>query len=373
MPQGTTRDHRELRLEFEGRNPRDRDAIAVAVALTMLLHLLILWLAPSHIFLEEPQSTEVSDSIQVELQTLPDEPEMEETYVRATPNVEEETPEETSNISDRDQVAAQPEEVPQDPENTPYVEGDMEDSNRLVQGMPQMQPAPETASNATGDQDGSSPMPQQQAAPDRKEQTANPDFEDQEPETEEGIASVEDPAQAEELPEEEPEDQDQVQVAENQSRTDGQGQDQVTTPPQASENPSQQPRPRQRIERDTSYGPIKDNRQGAVRVGNLAWDTNYSEFGEYWRRVAEIIEARWRNLVYNTKSIQHGGYRVVVTFEITRKGEIQNLRIEDSTAGKLAETISVDAIEAEAPFYDWTPEMILKMGDSIPASIRFYY
>jgi hypothetical protein len=157
------------------------------------------------------------------------------------------------------------------------------------------------------------------------------------------------------------------------SPADGQGQAQMTTPPQAADQPTPTPRPRQRVERDTSFGPIKENRQGAIQVGRLAFDAQYSEFGDYWRRVAEIIEARWRNLVYNTKSIPFGGYRVVVEFSITRQGQVTDVNVSFSSAGKLAETISVDSIVGEAPFFEWTPEMIVKMGEKAQCAIHFYY
>ena len=147
----------------------------------------------------------------------------------------------------------------------------------------------------------------------------------------------------------------------------------MTTPAQAAQQPTPVPRPRLRVERDTSYGPIKDNRQGAIVIGRLAFDAQYSEFGEYWRRVAEIIEARWRNLVYNTRAIPRGGYRVVVQFSITRDGQVRNVKVAFSDAGKLADTVSIDAIVGEAPYFEWTPEMIVKMGEEAACAIHFYY
>ena len=358
---------------LSGGSERGREeGLVAAVAVAVFLHLLLFWATPAKIFPHAPEGPEPASSMEVVLEEIPEEPKMEERYVRATPNVAEESPEETPNISDRDQTAAQPEEAPPDPENTPYVEGDEEISNRLVQGNPRQQPTPQAPPAASSTQ-GQSPVPRQEAAPREQAQSQPvPEALEQEPETEEGLISREEPEETEEPPEETPTPEDPV--AANPSPRDGQGEDRQTTPPQAEQKASQQqPRPRQRVERDTSFGPIKDNRQGAVRIGRLAFNAQYSEFGEYWRRVAEIIEARWRNLVYNTKSIPFDGNRVVVEFFITRKGAIEDVRVAFSSAGKLAETISQDAIVAEAPYFDWTPEMIVRMGERAPAAIHFYY
>lgn len=350
--------------------PGNRDSLFAAVLMAFFLHLLLFWATPASLF--ESGSTEqpVPQSMEVYLEPIPEEPEQEEQYVRAAPNIAESIPEETTNISDRNQQAAQEEEVAAlDPENTPMVEGDEAESNRLVQGNPSQEPTPPSPP-AASQTSGASPMELQEAAPEELPAEVNPDFLEQEPVEEEGLASMERPDEAREEPEEVNEMKDPIDVT---SPADGQGQAQMTTPPQAADQQTPTPRPRQRVERDTSFGPIKDNRQGAIQVGRLAFDAQYSEFGDYWRRVAEIIEARWRNLVYNTKSIPFGGFRVVVEFAITREGQVTDVNVAFSSAGKLAETISVDSIVGEAPFFEWTPEMIVKMGEKANCAIHFYY
>ena len=347
----------------------NRESLFAAILLALFLHLLLYWVSPSELFDSSIDRSETSPNFEVIIEPIPEEAEMEERYVRAAPNVTETLPEETLNISDRDQQAAQEEEAPPDPENTPYIEGEEEESNRLVQGNPMQEPTPQSPPEASQSQ-GSSPMAQQEAAPREQPAENNPDYIEQLPKEDAGVASIEKPADSREQPEEPVDLRDPVAAT---SELDGRGEAQITTPPQASGEEGPKPRPRQRVERDTSFEPVKDNRQGAIQIGRLSFDAEYSEFGEYWRRVAEIIEARWRNLVYNTRSIPFGGYRVVVNFAITRKGEIRNVEVSFSNAGRLAETISVDAIVGEAPFFDWTPEMILKMGEEAGAAIHFYY
>jgi hypothetical protein len=356
--------------EGEADRRRQRDGLLAAFLLALFLHLLLYWGSPGQLFDSPDRPDSPPQTVEVILEPIPEEPELEETYVRAAPNIAENTPEETRNISDRDQRAAQEEQAPPDPDNTPYVEGDEPESNRIVQGNPMQQPTPNSPPAASPTQ-GASPMVQQEAAPREQPAETRPDLLDQEPEAETGLASIPNPDREREEPEEPvPAEAEPVQET---SPLDGQGQARITTPPQAGGEEGPRPRPRQRVERDTSFGPVKDNRQGAIQIGRLAFDAQYSEFGEYWRRVAEIIEARWRNLVYNTRSIPFGGYRVVVQFAITRQGQVRDVEVEFSDAGKLAETISVDAIVGEAPFFDWTPEMIIRMGEQAEAAIHFYY
>jgi hypothetical protein len=352
----------------------EKDAIIAAAVFTVLVHLLVFLVTPRTVTLPEPHRYQPNTTFDLVLDPIEDELDQDMRYVRATPDVPEEAPEETINISDRDQVAAQPDQPDElDFENTPMVDGDMEESNRLVQGNPYEQPTP-PAPPESGAESEQSPMVEQQPAPRQQPVVVAPDFRENEEREldEDGIAEVEERSIAEERPLEEPEDSREMAMDET-SPEDGMGDAQTFTPPQQAEEPSQQPRPRMRVERDTSYGPIRSNRQGAVRIGRLAFDAQYSEFGEYWRRVAEIIERRWRSLIYNSRSITFNGNRVVVHFEINRDGRITNVRVTDSAAGRLAESMSVDAIVGEAPFFPWTPDMILRMGDAAECSIHFYY
>ncbi len=349
---------------------QNRDGLFAAILLAFFLHLLLFWATPTEFLPKPSDEVLVPQTMEVYLEEIPVQPENEETYVRAAPNIEEQIPEETNNISDRNQQVSQTEETVPGNEPTPYIEGDEEDSNRLVQGNPFQEPTPQ-APPAASQTSGQSPLPQQEAAPREEVVEVQPDYIEQEPEEEEGIASVEKPDEAREEPEEQVKPEEQVAVT---SENDGQGEGQMTTPPQAAENQTPVPRPRQRVERDTSYGPIKDNRQGWIRIGDdVAFNSKYTEFGEYWRRVGEIIETRWRNLVYNTKSIPISGNRVTISFAITRDGQVTDVKVQESTAGRLADTVSTDAIVGAAPFFEWTPEMIVKMGEKAPCAIVFIY
>jgi outer membrane biosynthesis protein TonB len=350
----------------------DRPRLVAAVLVALFIHLLMLWAVPG--LMPQPQTATGSEPLSIDIRLQPEEePEVpEQRYVQAPLDIAERIPEETLNISDRDQVAAQEEAVAPDPENNPAVDGDEADSNRIVQGNPRQEPTP-PAPPATQPEVAETASPRMEPAP-REEAVEPIPFslpEDNLEDSEEGSLRAE---VSGEMAAEMPEDPQQQRPANEQnSPMDGAGEDQLPMPEMAAQEDAPTPRPRARVERNTSYGPLRDSPSGAIRLGRLAFDARYSEFGEYWRRVAEVIEARWRNLLYNTRAIKFSGNRVAVEFDITRDGQVENINVRLSTAGRLAETISVDAIVGEAPFFKWTPEMIVVMGEQTTVQLVFIY
>lgn len=363
--------------------PGHREAIAVGLMVTVLVHLAFIgWQQANASSGHARTAAALTEPMAVEFVMEPERDDMR--YVRAVSGIAERTPAQTINISDRDQQAAQP-ESPQElsPDNTPVAPGDMPDSNRLVQGDPRQQPD-DRSTPESGGTAGQSPLPTQRAAPAQPPVSQPSDQATEAPAralAQAPVASEGERAQLEVG--ESPDDGAQRPLSERSTEAvppaprptaqPADGNATVSTPPQGAPTEGPQPRPRPRVERDTSFGPIKENRRGAIQVGQLAFDSKYSEFGEYWTRVAEVIEGRWRNLVYNTRSVPLGGFRVVVAFDINRDGNVENLRIESSNAGRLAETISMDAIQGEAPFFPWTADMILTMGERTQCAIHFFY
>ncbi|HSH09624.1 MAG TPA: hypothetical protein VK995_04515, partial [Oceanipulchritudo sp.] len=96
---------------------QNRDGLFAAILLAFFLHLLLFWASPTEFFPEPPDQVIIPQVMELTLEPLPLEPEMDETYVRAAPDVEELIPDQTNNISDRNQQAAQEEMTPLGPDN----------------------------------------------------------------------------------------------------------------------------------------------------------------------------------------------------------------------------------------------------------------
>ncbi len=355
----------------------DRDSVLIAAVFTIFLHLVLYYALPQSALYPEGPPLARPQSLELVLtpSTLPDPG--EERFVMAAPDREQLKPEDTPNISDRDQLAAQEQPALPSPDETPQVEGDNPDSSRIVQGNPFAPKAPQfSAGGGEGDVgEADSPLPERVAAPADGGQVAA----DNAPEVDAvplpddaGVRVVEERGPSDTRPDEEEFDTIADGRSWEQSAFDGEGHDRLNTPEQqASQSPT--PRPRQMVERSRSYGPLRHSTTGTIRIGKLAINAQYSEFGEYWTRVGEIIEQRWRNILYNMQAVAFSGAQVTVKFYVTREGEVEGVEILYSNAGRLAETISTDAISSEAPYFRWTPDMILRMGDRAPMSITFHY
>jgi len=361
------------------RNRPERDTLIAAFVAVLLVHLLVVWLVPRTAPL--PKEVNMAQSHQVRIELVKPLPELEEDpqYVRANPAAPVEVPEDTLNYSNRDQVSAQEEAALPGEENVPLAEGDREDSNRIVPGSPYEPPS--TAAEAAEERDASTsdepPSPELQPAPDRPQVLTTPLVREATPETDEGMASVEDPQDNPDQLDEE----DQLDAYNPQSERsplDGVGTARYPRPPQ---QPSAQPVPprreplpdRPRVQ-DNSHGPELLTFTGVSRTGRLAIDARFSEFGVYWNRVLEAIERQWNNLVYsNQKSIPFNGQEVTIEFVLSRDGSVSDVRVVASNVGRLPEALALDAVRSPAPFPEWTPEMISQMGTSTPKRLTFIY
>ena len=352
--------------------PLDRDALIAGLVGVLFLHLLGYFLTPKTAYLPAPTRLPALEVLRVEL--VPLELEDEPQLVRVNPAVEPETPPETLNMSNRDQVAAQEEVTPLSADESPAQEGDREDSSRLVQGDPYQEVAmPSTASSPT---QATQPSPLQLPAPRQPPEVTAPDINEDEPVEDEALASRLDPADNTEIPEEDVELAEELNPIDVTSALDGTGQAQTLMPEQQAAQPSQQePRPdRPRVALDNSRGPIRSSALGVGRIGRVAWNSRYSEFGEYWYRVTEVIERQWNNLVTNSlKSLTFDGSLVRFEITIRRDGSISDVRVLESNVSRQKELLALDAIESRAPFPVWTPDMIATMGESTTLSYGFIY
>ena len=387
-----------------------RDATIAAAVLTVLAHLVVFTLLPRELaplpqretrrpprtyeLQLEPSPAPEDRVAEPEKQPLERVEEPEKRFVMAPSGIPDQVPADDRNFSDRNQIAANPEkpETLSD-DQSPMVKGDMEESNRLVQGNPEKAPpvppeagTPEAIAAYMQKLAAPKPVPAQTPSPQERPVEEAKDAQQtadllEKPKKDDGILARQNSevGTAEEAPKKSPGPEPQRPRSEPPpeatSPTDGQGKDATTEVAQmAAQAAGPRPRPRIRLESESSYGPIKQSRGGVLRIGNLAFNSRYSEFGDYWRRCGEMIENRWRSLVYGSRAILPNGHIVTVEFTIHRDGQVSDIRIKESTAvGPLAETISTDAIASVAPFREWTPEMIATMDEKTVCTVSCIY
>lgn len=349
----------------------ERDAIIAAFVAVLFLHLLAVYLFPHRQFSPPAAKLAKVESMQVELVPAPPIPMDEAQFVHANPEVDEEIPDDTPNFSHRDQVAAQEEQAIPSEEEVPLVQGDMEDSNRIVEGsLAQQMPSMPSSSQS----DDQSPMAEMQPAPRITQKVVAPDAVEKKPEAEEGMLALEHPDDNLEVPEEREFEPD-PSPAENTSPLDGRGNAQNFTPPQEEGNPNRLPMSRTGIVvKDTTVGPLRAPNTSVSRYGTIAINSRLTAYGVYLNRILEIVNRKWVQLLENSaKSIQFNGSSATIEFFLKRDGTIRELNVVKSSTGRLAETIAGDAIRSPAPYPEWTPEMILEIGEETPITITFIY
>lgn len=353
---------------------RDRDAVILGVVAVIFLHVLFFATVPresprvAHVEIPKPQP--------LAFRLLTPEAVDEAHYLRANPSVESDQIPETLDYSDRNQVAAQEIVTPLSNDGMPAMQGDELQSNRIVQGDPFRQPPQPQAANPNAQPQATSPAVEQRPAPNQAAVVTAPEAVETESLDPEGLLALENPAKnPEEV--EDPDQSGELQLVLERSPMDGTGRAQNFSPPPPLAQAPAQPMPRPRVppdNLDNSHGPLRDSRVGVARQGRIAISSRYSEFGVYWKRVTEIIEKRWNNLVYNSLgAISFDGERVQFEVLIHRDGSVSDLRVLHSGVSRFEETLARDAILSRAPFFEWTPEMIATMGEETTFVIGFIY
>ncbi|MDP0500618.1 MAG: hypothetical protein Q7P63_11010 [Verrucomicrobiota bacterium JB022] len=144
---------------------------------------------------------------------------------------------------------------------------------------------------------------------------------------------------------------------------------------QATPSTAPEPRPRVSVTRDRTLGPLRQSDEGVMRRSHVAFNTKYSQFGEYWAQVEEAFYLRWIDLLRNSRSSELANRAsVTVTFSIDRNGEIVDLKIHEESSGSMLQKIFVeDAIQSPAPYRKWTPEMILLGEETLEMTVTFRY
>lgn len=364
---------------------RDKDTILVAGLLAVIAHLLLFWLVPTVLVIPDVEKVPVAKTNRLEFKLVPDldDPIDLQNYVMSNPDAPDQVPAETNNMSERNQVAAQPDPaVDLSPDHSPMNTGDMEESNRLVQGDPNQLSQP-SRSQAQADQvnpeaDEVQPQEPVENAPAMAQSSPAPapfipPIEGLPPEdlADEGLnmATIPPMPPSQEMlpPAETVPDRPTTQAATAQAAATS-----ATSQRIPNDSP---PRPRPTVQRDTTTGPLKSSREGVLMSGPVAFNAKYSQFGDYFAQVKEAVYNRWVSLIVPSKSVNQtfGATRVVVSFAITRDGEIVDLKVDEATAGPLEQTFAVDAIESPAPYRKWTPEMILMGEDKMECTVTFYY
>ncbi len=348
---------------LESPEPRasNRARLVIAALCTLLIHSL-LWSAMPHLDWAGaiPESADENQAFMIELVEPEPEPER---FVEVNPDVLPEEPEPTSHFAAMDQIAAQPD--PDGEDSIPDVGGE-EESQKIIDGEHETvvsEPLP-----------WGSPLAQNvpvEAAAEAVPAPPFPDVLEGEPEEDSGRLVVP------EIPEETVADVEQpVAEADVSEQESPSAVEVVMEAVRAVDIPEGQPVPqaRPRLQPRVTPGPVMRSPSSAGRMGVLAIDARFSEFGAYQQRMIEAISHQWnllgRNLSFLSADI---GTHVVVSFVLHADGNITEYRTLHTSSSRAATLLVQDAVMSPAPFGLWTEDMVRVLGESQDIRITFFY
>lgn len=346
-------------------------SIAIGFICTILFHVLLLCLGPlfpvekfsgSHSNLDAIARANRAKEFNFELAAPEQETKKPDPFkfVETNPDAPENTPDKTSNFSNRNQQSAQQEKPPEiDPENRPSVKGrdDIKNDSAIVSGD---MARPQEGSAATAAQNALDSLTPQSAQHARAEQVPLDGTEKFEGKSEDGVAS----------------NVSHTQSASNnapqyvEGAKDGKNPDGGVVETNAVE---QRPKPKARPRLTQSRPNVLQNRlAGTSNIGIMGIDARWSEYGEYMQRFIETVQSSWYSIIDESRVAPKSGTHVFVTFTLNSDGEASIVSTEETT-GKPGAYACTSAITLRQPYEKWTEQMINVLGKQQTMTFSFYY
>jgi hypothetical protein len=342
-PAAMVRAHAEVR----------RGRVFSAITATLVLHALVLLLAPSRFYTPVEHVSRTEPPLRVLLDPVVAEEALQE-FSLTNPDVPANPPDEARFFSDRDQQAAQPEPTEAGDPGTADIRGEeLEPTQNIVEAEEQQPMTPEEMQELVE----SEPEPLAELP----EARPIPEFSPVEDEEGIGPAVTPDPAPP-------PEEEFVIGVP-------VEGLAPARPPEQMAEaDPREQVSPRPRpVLPQFSRGPVGRREGAAPEIGQVAIDANFHEFGDYLARMFDVITRQWYLLAWEALRSPESGTLVAVSFRVDSSGYVHGLEVLHSTASLTATLICQDAISSREPYGPWTRDMREVLGEEQTIRIRFFY
>ena len=342
----------------------------VGVVVTILLHVLLLALAPKierYINRRDPSAAPdewASKEFQIELApaepATPPEVKLPQ-FVEANPNAPDNAPDKTDNVAAQNQQVAQENPTPNGKSDAPASKGDpTKQSTAIVTGqLIEPEPVVRRSPPATKQPE----TPEQQAV--RRAQNPLSGSEKYEGENPDGFgANVGKPApNATPVPE-------RVEGAADAKTDTGVAKSIYYTKVDA-----KRPQPRPTLTPDVVKArpsPLANREFGTENIGAVAYNAKWSSYGEYLQKFIESVDVQWQRIVEQSNVYPVAGTKVVVKFHINSKGEITEVEPK-STGGHAAIASCVSAIVFRKSYGVWPDDMVAVLGESQEITFTFFY
>lgn len=133
------------------------------------------------------------------------------------------------------------------------------------------------------------------------------------------------------------------------------------------------PKPRPQIKRLLA-GAMNKHDGAAAKVGPVAVDAKFSQFGAYLEKMFESIGYQFYTLFenYSRTAADFNSY-VRLAYLIDENGNVTNIEVVGATASNLAIILCKDVVLSPAPFGPWTDEMKIVLGKQQTIKVGFYF
>lgn len=344
----------------------DTRSVQIGLIWTVLVHLLLLLLAPQMLRTEFSPGRFVrpgTNARNFDIEITPEgfgvrpTPPPPSKFVETNPDANNNIPDNTANFAAQNQQAAQPEPDKNSTLRMPKTEGkkDFENDSQVVTGTLQKQeltqPTPPALEQKTSEAQNATPRKQEVPLPGFVKSTGdNPDAF--------GTEAVK-------LPEPSTGADKFVEGDKNAQETTGNG-------AKATQEIRPQPLPRPHLTQ-VRPGILQERPTGVNNAGTIAVDAHFSQFGDYLQELIDIVQIQWERVLYSSSVYPKSSSRVVITFRINSKGQIAEIVKVDGDAGEYGTRAALSAIQEPAPYRAWTKEMVAVLGDDQQITFAFYY
>lgn len=363
-------------------NSRERHAITLGIVGTLLFHLILIllvprlpWdiLSPKNQYTAEHPPTfdiELTPDISVPTPAEPEPPALPR-FVEVNPNAPDNPPDKTDNVGAQNQQAAQEIPTPGGNSDTPAMDGESPDATAIVSGQltPPTPPSAPPTPPAQAQEPETSPPPADTA---QLELKPLPGYENLQGTTDNAPGTTNTPLPA--AP-----GADARQADGTPTGVDNNTPNRELRPPTFRidrTKPMARPRLPASVAVPTTRArssPILKNELGTQNIGVAAYDARWSSYGEYLQRLIDTVDVQWHRLILNSAVYPASGTRVVVKFVLNAKGEVAEIVDVTSNGSRPSEYNCVNAIQARAPYGEWTEDMISVLGQSQELTFTFHY
>jgi hypothetical protein len=132
------------------------------------------------------------------------------------------------------------------------------------------------------------------------------------------------------------------------------------------------PQPRPRINTRARPAVLADNKFGTDNIGPVAFDSRWSQFGQYLQQLIETVQVQWERLLVDSRAYPPPGSQCTVKFRLYSDGSIREIVSSEGSGGRQFEQICIAGITTRAPYGNWTDDMTAVFGEFTELTFTFY-